>query len=296
MAVARFLEYLALEKKYSQHTLTAYRKDLTTFSLFCEKTFDLKGLEEVNYSMIRSWIIALKSQQQSARTINRKLSSLRSYYKFMVRTQQLTTNPMEEHLPLKTANTLQVPYSQDEIRQLLNPERFPDSYEGCLQFTIIALLYYTGIRRQELIDITPEGVAADKRSLKVLGKRNKERIIPVVKELESYLKAYEGAREKVSLGRSANYLTSLKGEKLTEKFVYDTVNFYLKGVTTKTKKSPHMLRHSFATHLLDNGADLNAVKELLGHESIAATQLYTHSSLDQIQKIYRGSHPRGAKK
>jgi integrase/recombinase XerC len=279
MAIARFLEYLALEKKYSQHTLTAYRKDLTTFSLFCEKTFDIKGLEEVNYSMIRSWIIALKSQQQSARTINRKLSSLRSYYKFMVRTQQLTTNPMEEHLPLKTAKTLQVPYSQDEIRQLLNPERFPDSYEGCLQFTIIALLYYTG-----------------KRSLKVLGKRNKERIIPVVKELESYLKAYEGAREKVSLGRSTNYLTSLKGEKLTEKFVYDTVNFYLKGVTTKTKKSPHMLRHSFATHLLDNGADLNAVKELLGHESIAATQLYTHSSLDQIQKIYRGSHPRGAKK
>lgn len=296
MAVARFLEYLALEKKYSQHTLTAYQNDLTTFSLFCEETFDLKGLEEVNYSMIRSWIIALKSQQQSARTINRKLSSLRSYYKFMVRTQQLTTNPLEEHLPLKSTKTIQVPYSQDEIRQLLNPKRYPDSYEGFLQFTIIALFYYTGIRRHELIHITAEGVASDKRSLKVLGKRNKERIIPIVKELKSYLEAYERAREKFSLTRSSNYLTSLNGEKLTEKFVYDTVNFYLKGVTTKTKKSPHMLRHSFATHLLDNGADLNAVKELLGHESIAATQLYTHSSLDQIQKIYRGSHPRGAKK
>jgi len=296
MAISTFLDYLALEKKYSPHTLTAYQKDLEDFIAFCADQYDLDSIESVHYGMIRSWIVDLKSKRQEARTINRKLSSLRSYYKYLVKTQQLQDNPMEEHKPLKTSKTVQVPYSQDEIRQLLNRHRYPDHYEGSLQFTLIALFYYTGIRRQELIHLKEEGVDADKSNLKVLGKRNKERIVPIVADLKTILERYDLAKKEAGLPSSEYYLLSSRGDKLTEKFVYETVNFYLKGVTTKIKKSPHMLRHSFATHLLDNGADLNAVKELLGHASVAATQLYTNSSLEQLQKIYRGSHPRGTKK
>lgn len=296
MAISTFLDYLALEKKYSPHTLTAYQKDLEDFIAFCADQYDLDSIESVHYGMIRSWIVDLKSKRQEARTINRKLSSLRSYYKYLVKTQQLQDNPMEEHQPLKTSKTVQVPYSQDEIRQLLDRHRYPDNYEGSLQFTLIALFYYTGIRRQELIYLKEEGVDADKNNLKVLGKRNKERIVPIVADLKTILERYDLAKKEAGLPSSEYYLLSSRGDKLTEKFVYETVNFYLKGVTTKIKKSPHMLRHSFATHLLDNGADLNAVKELLGHASVAATQLYTNSSLEQLQKIYRGSHPRGTKK
>lgn len=296
MAISTFLDYLALEKKYSPHTLTAYQKDLEDFIAFCADQYDLDSIESVHYGMIRSWIVDLKSKRQEARTINRKLSSLRSYYKYLVKTKQLQDNPMEEHKPLKTSKTVQVPYSQDEIRQLLNRHRYPDHYEGSLQFTLIALFYYTGIRRQELIHLKEEGVDADKSNLKVLGKRNKERIVPIVADLKTILERYDLAKKEAGLPSSEYYLLSSRGDKLTEKFVYETVNFYLKGVTTKIKKSPHMLRHSFATHLLDNGADLNAVKELLGHASVAATQLYTNSSLEQLQKIYRGSHPRGTKK
>ena len=296
MAISTFLDYLALEKKYSPHTLTAYQKDLEDFIAFCADQYDLDSIESVHYGMIRSWIVDLKSKRQEARTINRKLSSLRSYYKYLVKTQQLQDNPMEEHQPLKTSKTVQVPYSQDEIRQLLDFHRYPDHYEGSLQFTLIALFYYTGIRRKELIHLKEEGVDANKSNLKVLGKRNKERIVPIVMDLKTILERYEQAKKEAGLPSSEYYLLSSRGEKLTEKFVYETVNFYLKGVTTKIKKSPHMLRHSFATHLLDNGADLNAVKELLGHASVAATQLYTNSSLEQLQKIYRGSHPRGTKK
>lgn len=296
MAISPFLDYLALEKKYSPHTLKAYQKDLEDFGAFCGEYYDIEAIESVHYGMIRSWIVDLKSKQQEARTINRKLSTLRSYYKYLVKTQQLHENPMEEHQPLKTAKRVQVPYSQDEIRQLLERQRYPEHYEGSLQFTLIALFYYTGIRRQELIHLRREGISADKSNLKVLGKRNKERIVPIVGDLKIILEHYDQAKKEAGLPDSEYYLLSSKGHKLTEKFVYETVNFYLKGVTTKIKKSPHMLRHSFATHLLDNGADLNAVKELLGHASVAATQLYTNSSLEQLQKIYRGSHPRGTKK
>ena len=296
MAISTFLDYLALEKKYSPHTLTAYQKDLEDFIAFCADQYDLDSIESVHYGMIRSWIVDLKSKRQEARTINRKLSSLRSYYKYLVKTQQLQDNPMEEHQPLKTSKTVQVPYSQDEIRQLLDFHRYPDHYEGSLQFTLIALFYYTGIRRQELIHIKEEGVDANKSNLKVLGKRNKERIVPIVTDLKTILERYDQVKKEADLSSSEYYLLSSRGDKLTEKFVYETVNFYLNRVTTKIKKSPHMLRHSFATHLLDNGADLNAVKELLGHASVAATQLYTNSSLEQLQKIYRGSHPRGTKK
>lgn len=296
MALAQFIDYLALEKKYSSHTCLAYKKDLEAFAVFCEVNFDLKDLLAVHYAMIRSWIIALKKEGLSHRTINRKLSSLRSYYKFLLQIQQIQQHPMADHQPLKSSKTVQVPYSQEEIKALLAPHNYPDNYIGQLQLTLIALLYYTGMRRQELIDLRPDWVDAQKDQLKVLGKRNKERIIPIVATLKDYLERYDKQKKYQKLSNEKYYLVNNKGEKLTEKFVYDTVNFYLKAITTKTKKSPHMLRHSFATHLLDNGADLNAVKELLGHSSVAATQLYTHSSLEQLQQVYRGSHPRGTKK
>lgn len=256
----------------------------------------MTDLTRMHYGIIRSWIVALKKEQRTHRTINRKLSSLRSFYTFLLHSQQIEKHPMTDHQPLKTAKKLQVPYTQEEIKQLLHPSRYPQTYEGCLQFTLIALLYYTGMRRQELIHLSSQGIDPDKRTLKVLGKRNKERMIPIVAVLKDHLIAYEDQKKQLSLIDNTYYLLRQNGEKLTEKFVYETVNFYLNGITTKTKKSPHMLRHSFATHLLDNGADLNALKELLGHSSVAATQLYTHSSLEQLQKVYRGSHPRGTKK
>lgn len=296
MAIKPFIDYLALEKKYSPHTQLAYQRDLESFALFCQTTFAVTDLTRMHYGIIRSWIVALKKEQRTHRTINRKLSSLRSFYTFLLHSQQIEKHPMTDHQPLKTAKKLQVPYTQEEIKQLLHPSRYPQTYEGCLQFTLIALLYYTGMRRQELIHLSSKGIDPDKRTLKVLGKRNKERMIPIVAVLKDHLIAYEDQKKQLSLIDNTYYLLRQNGEKLTEKFVYETVNFYLNGITTKTKKSPHMLRHSFATHLLDNGADLNAVKELLGHSSVAATQLYTHSSLEQLQKVYRGSHPRGTKK
>ena len=296
MAITAFLAYLKLEKKYSSHTITAYQRDLDHFSIYCQQEFEVDQIEQVSYSMIRSWIVVLKKSELTHRSINRKLSSLRSYYKFLVHSRQITESPMAFHQPLKMAKKVQTPFSTDEIKALLSPEHYPDTYEGQLQFTLIAMLYYTGMRRKELIGLTINNLDSQKRTLKVLGKQNKERIIPVVSELRTHLEQYEAARESLAWADDDCYLVNEKGQKLTEKFVYDTVNFYLKGVTKKTKKSPHMLRHSFATHLLDNAADLNAVKELLGHASVAATQIYTNSSLEQLQKVYQGSHPRGTKK
>ena len=296
MAINQFLDYLTLEKKYSPHTCLAYQKDLEAFQSFCGARFDIADLTNVHYAIIRSWIVALKQEALSHRTINRKLSSLRSFYKFLLHTQQIDQHPMADHQPLKSSKTVQVPFTQDEIKALLKPEHYPNSYEGCLQLTLIALLYYTGMRRQELINLKSSWVNSQKQILKVLGKRNKERMIPIVTSLQGYLAQYEKEKQARGFTSHTPYLVSSKGEKLTEKFVYETVTYYLNGVSSKTKKSPHMLRHSFATHLLDNGADLNAVKELLGHSSVAATQLYTHSSLEQLQQVYRGSHPRGTKK
>ncbi|MAV79397.1 MAG: integrase [Flavobacteriaceae bacterium TMED171] len=295
MSIDRFLDYITHEKKYSPHTRVAYQKNLTDFRDFCEVKFEMKQIDQVDYSQIRAWIISLVEKKNTNRTVNRKISVLRSYYKFLLRTETISTTPLKLHRPLKISKKVNVPFSTDEIDRLLNSDLFSANYEGILQKTIISLFYYTGIRRQELIDLKISSIDFETASIKVLGKRNKERIIPLLVEAVDCLKIYLSYKKDLSLRNQNYFFCTETGLKLNERFVYQTVNYYFGVVSTKVKKSPHMLRHSFATHLINNGADLNSVKELLGHKSVAATQIYTHSSLDRIKEIYVKAHPRGKK-
>jgi integrase/recombinase XerC len=295
MSIDRYLDYITHEKKFSPHTCTAYNKNLTEFKEFCETHFELNSIEQVEYSQIRTWIIYLVEKQNTNRTVNRKVSVLRSYYKFLLRTETINISPLKLHRPLKVSKKVNVPFSKEEVDRLLNSDFFAEDYEGILQKSIITLLYFTGIRRQELIDLQSTAIDFQIHAIKVLGKRNKERIIPLLPGAIAVLKNYVSYKDKLSISPPSYFFYSSAGLKLTEGFVYQTVNHYFSMVSSKVKKSPHMLRHSFATHLLNNGADLNSVKELLGHESVAATQVYTHSSLKKIQDIYTKAHPRGKK-
>ena len=294
MSINHYLDYINHEKKYSLHTCVAYKQNLSDFQTYCSKNFNLEVIDSVEYFHIRSWIISLVEMQNSNRTINRKISVLRSYYNFLLKTETIKVSPLKLHKPLKASKNINVPFSIDEVSQLLDSELFSQDYRGILEKTIITVLYYTGIRRQELIDLKTVAVDLDSQFIKVKGKRNKERFIPLLPELISSLRIYLKEKNKIFNQIDQIYFFCLpSGIKLNEGFVYQTVNYYFSMVSTKVKKSPHILRHSFATHLLNNGADLNAVKELLGHESVAATQVYTHGSLKRIQEIYNKAHPRG---
>lgn len=295
MSINRFLDYITHEKKYSKHTCVAYEKNLTDFRDFCIEDFALENIEDADYRPIRAWIVSLVEMKNSNRTVNRKVSVLRSYYKFLLRTETISISPLKLHRPLKVSKKVNVPFSPQEVDRLLDNDWFAQNYEGILQKTIIGLLYYTGIRRQELIDLKTNAVDFETDSIKVLGKRNKERIIPLLPDAVKYLREYLSYKKELVAPDTTFFFCLSSGVKLKEGFVYQTVNHYFSKVSTKVKKSPHMLRHSFATHLLNNGAELNAVKELLGHESVAATQVYTHSSLKRIQEIYAKAHPRGKK-
>lgn len=292
MSIDRFLDYITHEKKYSRHTCVAYYKNLIDFRDFCSTHFEMDDIVDVDYSHIRTWIINLVESQNTNRTVNRKISVLRSYYKFLLRTETITLSPLKLHRPLKVSKKVNVPFSTDEVDRLLNSGLFSSDYEGVLQKTIITLFYYTGIRRQELIDLKTSSIDFEALTIKVLGKRNKERLIPLLPEALDCLKNYLYYKRDLSVSSTDYFFCMSNGIKLSEGFVYQTVNHYFGLVSTKVKKSPHMLRHSFATHLINNGADLNSVKELLGHESVAATQVYTHSSLKRIQDIYAKAHPR----
>ena len=294
MSINHFLDFINHEKKYSPHTYVAYKQNLSNFQNYCSKNFNLEDIDLVEYFHIRSWIISLVEMENSNRTINRKISVLRSYYNFLLKTETIKVSPLKLHKPLKASKNINVPFSIDEVSQLLDGELFSQDYRGILEKTIITVLYYTGIRRQELIDLKTVAVDLDSQFIKVKGKRNKERFIPLLPELISSLRIYLKEKNKIFNQIDQIYFFCLpSGIKLNEGFVYQTVNYYFSKVSTKIKKSPHILRHSFATHLLNNGADLNAVKELLGHESVAATQVYTHGSLKRIQEIYNKAHPRG---
>ena len=293
MSINPFLDYIYLEKKCSEHTLKAYRSDIEEYELFIEKQEGESDLIGVSYGEIRTWIVDLIQKKNSTRTVNRKISVLRSYYKYLMKIGSLEVSPLKEHKALKMASKVQLPFSVEEVNSVLNSEFFPDTYKGELQKTILALFYYTGVRRSELISLTVSNVDLSKDLIKVLGKRNKERLIPLLPEMKKLLFQLLSFQKKLSIDRKKNlFFITEKGKELSESFVYKTVNDYFGNVSTKTKKSPHVLRHSFATHLLDQGADLNAIKDLLGHSSIAATQHYTHSSMAKIKEIYKSAHPR----
>ena len=296
MSIHSFLEYISLEKNFSVHTQTAYQGDLEDFKGFILKQdFPNKdiSLEDVSYGEIRSWIVCLIQKGNSTRTVNRKISVLCSYYKFLLRVGSIERSPLKEHKALKMATKVQLPFSQEEVARVLNSDFFPKNYEGVLQKTILSLFYYTGIRRSELIGLKYKDINLTKDLIKVLGKQNKERLIPLLPEIKDQIKTLISLQNQNTNSNSEGFFFQTEnGRKLSEAFVYKTVNNYFGRVSTKTKKSPHVLRHSFATHLLDQGADLNSIKDLLGHSSIAATQHYTHSSMAKIQEVYKKTHPR----
>ena len=292
-----FKEYLELEKKYSPHTVIAYINDLTFFQGFIKVTFKLENLEEVNYSLIRSWIVSMVDNEISNITVNRKIQSLKAFYKFLLKTKQIEINPLLKHKALKTPKILQIPFSEKELDNVLNNLQFPDGFDGIRDKLIIDLFYTTGIRRTELINLKISNINLLNETIKVLGKRNKERIIPILPIIAQNIKNYLAERTHLEHITDQDYLLlMLKGIKLNDSFVYRLINNYFSNVSEKVKKSPHILRHTFATHLLNNGADLNSVKELLGHSSLASTQIYTHSSLAELKKVYGNAHPRNLKK
>ena len=291
-----FQEYLQLEKNYSLHTVNAYGNDLIFFQDFLKSNFDTEKLEEVNYSMIRSWIVSMVDAGVSNSSVNRKISSLKSFYKFLLKIKVIQSSPLLKHKSLKTPKKLQIPFSENELDLVLNNLNFPDGFDGIRDKLIIDLFYTTGIRRIELIGLKMQNIDLQNRTLKVLGKRNKERILPIVPVIATQIEKYLSERAQLELIRDSEYFfLLLKGVKLNDSFVYRLINYYFSNVSEKVKKSPHILRHTFATHLLNNGADLNSVKELLGHASLASTQVYTHSSLSELKKIYGQTHPRNLK-
>lgn len=293
MSFQSFKDYLQLEKKYSQHTVIAYLKDLEDFQTFASEEFQYTEIVSVNYSIIRSWIVFLVDSGISNRTVNRKISSLKTYYKFLLKTQQIEVNPLASHKALKTSKKIQVPFSEKEIIDVMELLQREKTFEGLRDLLIVELFYSTGIRRAELISAKVNDVSFAQKTIKVLGKRNKERIIPllptVLKTINEYL-SYRDGIEKI-VDQEYLFLTG-KGVKIYETLVYRIINSYFSKSSEKVKKSPHILRHSFATHLLNEGADINAVKELLGHSSLASTQVYTQNSIAKLMEVYKNSHPR----
>ena len=292
MRIQKFIDYLLLEKKYSPQTVVAYQKDIEAFQLFLTQEFTNSEVSKANYSQIRSWIVQLVDCAISNRTINRKISSLNSYYKFLLKTESINANPLMKHKALKVSKKIQIPFSETEINSVLNNMN-TDTFEDVRDKLIVELFYSTGIRRIELVQLQLKDVDLSQGHIKVLGKRNKERIIPLIPSVIKTVETYLQKRTKLDtiIDPSILFLTK-KGAKVYEMLVYRIITGYFDNISTKVKKSPHILRHSFATHLLNNGADLNAVKELLGHSSLAATQVYTHNSVAELKKVYEKSHPR----
>lgn len=297
MPFSSFIDYLSLEKNYSPHTITAYKKDLERFAQFARDDYGYKGIEEVNYSIIRSWIVVLVNNGISNRTVNRKISSLKSYFRFLLKTSQIEINPLVGHKSLKTSKKIQIPFSELEIETVLHSIETDANYTGMRDRLIVELFYSTGIRRAELVGLKILDVSLEGKTLKVLGKRNKERIIPLLPSVIATIKKYLPLRAKeVSIADGDWFFLSNKGNKIYETLVYRIINVYFSKASEKVKKSPHMLRHSFATHLVNEGADINAVKELLGHSSLASTQVYTNNSISKLKEVYKKAHPRNSKK
>ncbi|MCF4100971.1 tyrosine-type recombinase/integrase [Gillisia sp. M10.2A] len=294
MSVNSFLDYLLLEKKYSPNTVNAYKADLSAFILFLGEEVKEGDLASISYSEIRNWIVVLVNSGISNRSVNRKVASLKAYYKFLLRTGQIQSNPLASHKALKTKKSVQIPFSEKEVSSVLAALQ-PLDFKTSRDLAIIMLFYATGMRRAELVGLKLQDLDMSNRMLKVLGKRNKERLLPLLDEVCDVLAGYLIYRkEKAREGDAFLFITE-KGDKIYETLVYRIINNYFSEASSKVKTSPHILRHSFATHLLSHGADLNAVKELLGHSSLAATQVYTHNSISELGKVYRNAHPRQTK-
>ena len=286
-----FLSYLKFEKRYSQHTVKAYRKDIEQFKEYClNNRADMFPPDD--YRVVRGWMAHLSTGRVSSRSINRKLSTLKSFYRFLLQKGHVRFNPMGKVISPKVSRKLPVFIEQEQMVSLLEDYDFGDDYAGRRNQLIIDLLYCTGIRVSELVNLKVKDVNLSSSAIRVLGKRNKERIIPLVREVASSIKSYlEEFRDKISSETDCLFFTN-RGKPVYARFVYRIVRDYVGLVSTLEKRSPHILRHSFATHMLNNGADLNAIKELLGHANLSATQVYTHNTFKKLKSIYNQAHPR----
>lgn len=287
-----FLKYLLQEKRYSTHTVSAYETDLLQFQDYLE-CIDLELTpQEANHKMLRAWVVSLIEAEINPRSVNRKIASLRSFYKFLLKREVIVENPAIKLRPLKTPKALPEFVLKDEMDNLLDRVEFSSGFEGARDKLIIELLYGTGMRLSELIHLKHSDVDFFNQSIKVLGKRNKERIIPLTLDNIRLIEAYAKVRELIDSSDNDWLLITDKGKKCYPMMVYRIVQKYLGYISKVYKKSPHVLRHTYATHLLNNGADLNAVKDLLGHSSLAATQVYTHNSLDKLKSVFDQAHPK----
>ncbi|TAF68878.1 MAG: integrase [Flavobacterium sp.] len=291
-----FRDYLVLEKNYSLHTQKAYCDDVDAFEIFLQEAFFEVILEKVAYSHIRSWVVFLVDSGLNTVSVNRKIASLKAFYKFLLKTKQISVSPLLKHRALKVSKNIQIPFSEKEMNSLdvlFNDDADFDSLRDRL---MIEMFYTTGMRRAEMINLRCGDVDVGAATIKVLGKRNKERIVPMLSMLVGRIELY--LKERLNLEELVDFeyfFVTSKGLKLSQSFVYRTINSYFSNVSEKVKKSPHVLRHTFATHMLNNGADLNSIKELLGHSSLASTQVYTNSSLSVLKKVYKDAHPRSLK-
>lgn len=292
-AVTDFVNYLKYERRYSPHTIRSYSDDLRQFYEFVDKQFKLLDapLSQIPSVCIRSWLASLKEEKRTSRSINRKISALKSFFKYHVKTGNLEVSPMGTITSPKNNKRLPVFVDQGDVLTLLNSVEFPDSWAGKTERLVVEIFYNTGMRLSELINLKEQHIHSG--SVKVIGKGNKERIIPISSRLNHAIQGYiREKRENFPKADNLYLLLNQKGKKLYPKYVYLVIKKYLNLVTTIQKKSPHILRHSFATHLSNNGADLNSIKELLGHSSLAATQVYTHNTIEKLKDAYKKAHPK----
>jgi integrase/recombinase XerC len=284
----KFITYLSSEKRFSEHTVKSYTTDLTQFTSFLSAEFQIvDDISEISFQIIRTWIASLLEKGISPRSVNRKISTLKSYFKFLIREGAIVENPMMKVVAPKSKKRLPVFIEEDQIASLLNEVRFEEGFVGQRNKLIIELFYVTGIRLSELINIRTSDVDFNNQLIKVLGKRNKERLIPLSSSMVDSLSNF------IEKNQQNQFLfTNMDGKKLYTKLVYRLVNKYIGKISSVNKKSPHILRHTFATHMLNNGADINAIKELLGHANLSATQVYTHNTIEKLKTVYKQAHPR----
>lgn len=288
-----FINYLRFEKRYARHTITAYQTDLISFLDYVEVHYGATPLNQLSHSFIRSWLASLRDENLTAKTINRKISTLKSFFKYQIKTGLLQQNPMIKIVAPKPEKRLPSFVEDKDIKKLLTEVEFPEGWEGKTHQLLLRLFYSTGLRLSEAISLKRQNVDLSNCIIKVLGKGNKERLLPIAPNLAFEIQAYIScAKKEFACTKSDMLLLDVKGSALRPKQVYTIVKKYLSQVTTIEKRSPHVLRHSFATHLMNNGADLNAVKDLLGHSSLAATQVYTHNTIEKLKNIHKKAHPK----
>jgi integrase/recombinase XerC len=291
--LTNFLKYLQLERNYSVQTIRAYGDDLRQFFSYCGIDSEANNFSEINHRIIRAWLSHLIAHKHSPRSVNRKLSSIRSYYKYLLKKGFVLSSPLSKVVAPKNSKKLPVFITENEANNLLDRIKFSDDFNGLRDFLVLELFYFTGVRVSELINLTLNNVDLNGSTIKVLGKGSKERLIPIHPELQILLIRYLKEREEVFPSNLIPFLiVNNNGKKSYPQLIYRLVNKYLSMVTSLDKKSPHVLRHTFATHLLNNGADINAIKELLGHSNLSATQVYTHTSIDKLKSAYKQAHPR----